>query len=138
MSMRIWFAGGLTLSLAALAACGDSSDAGSAASTTTGATGSSGNTTGTGGAGGAGGDSTSSGGGTTVGACAGVYATCSNSQACVDYYMCDAACDAMDQTCRDACSAMHSEGAALYGAYLECLICVECPIDCDGPGSGCN
>jgi hypothetical protein len=31
----------------------------------------------------------------------------------------------------------HATGAGLYEAVLQCAVCVECPIDCDGPSAGC-
>jgi hypothetical protein len=48
---------------------------------------------------------------------------------------CIGACQ--DQACFDACAQDHQTGALLYNELTICAICDQCPIDCDGPGSGC-
>ncbi|MEO7331923.1 MAG: hypothetical protein ABI193_25325 [Minicystis sp.] len=44
---------------------------------------------------------------------------------------------ASDAACQMACAQNHQQGAALYQELVICAICDACPIDCDGPGSGC-
>jgi len=50
---------------------------------------------------------------------------------------CIDACAQGDQACFDQCVTDHQTGAGLYNDLVVCAICQECPIDCDGPGSGC-
>lgn len=50
---------------------------------------------------------------------------------------CIGACAQGDQACLDTCVQTYATGAALYNELLICAVCDQCPIDCDGPGSGC-
>ncbi len=54
---------------------------------------------------------------------------------CMEYMSCIDPCE--DQACRDQCKVEHPEGFELYKAMVICVICEECPIDCDAVGSGC-
>jgi hypothetical protein len=75
------------------------------------------------------------------------YVGCIN--ACVDTAnACEMACGAGDQACVDqcgmdfdtcgmACQTQNPQGAMLYNDLVLCVICDTCPVDCDGPGSGC-
>jgi hypothetical protein len=72
-----------------------------------------------------------------AGNCSGQIATCQGDMDCVAFAQCIGMCAQGDQACFDACSKAHMGGASLYNDLLVCVICQECPVDCDGPGSGC-
>jgi hypothetical protein len=69
------------------------------------------------------------------GDCADELATCQGDQECIDFVTCIDPC--ADQACFDACVTMYPNGATLYNDLVFCAICEQCPISCDGPGSGC-
>jgi hypothetical protein len=37
----------------------------------------------------------------------------------------------------DACVMQYPDGPTLYNDLLFCVVCEECSLACDGPGSGC-
>ena len=159
--MKSWAFAAMFICVGALAACDDDGtggsggagggDGGAGGSTTTNpmtttTTTASGNTGGGGGGGGSDvfdtgnpadcGDQTSGCIGCALnGNCSDELATCMGNQDCQDFAVCFQGC--ADQACADQCIMDHPEGAGLYNEILNCVVCVECPIACDGPGSGC-
>jgi len=70
-----------------------------------------------------------------MGDCADEADLCAADQECVDFITCIDPC--LDQACFDACSAMYPTGFTLYNDLVFCAVCEQCPVSCDGPGSGC-
>ena len=69
------------------------------------------------------------------GPCFNELSKCQDTQECIEFAMCIDGCS--DPGCADMCAAQFPEGASLYNDVLFCVICEQCPSDCDGPGSGC-
>jgi hypothetical protein len=69
------------------------------------------------------------------GACADEYSACLASNPCLSFVQCIGPC--ADQACVGACAQQFPQGAQVYDTLLDCVICGECPVDCDGPGAGC-
>jgi len=73
--------------------------------------------------------------------CAFAGACSDETDACLADADCVALVDCLDpcttQACDTACFNAHPSGAAIYDTLAVCVICDECPITCDGPGSGC-
>ncbi len=69
--------------------------------------------------------------------CADELMACQNDPSgdCIAFVQCLDQCS--NQACADQCAADHPSGATLYNDLVFCVICDECPMDCDGPGSGC-
>jgi hypothetical protein len=70
------------------------------------------------------------------GPCASQQAICQNDPECVDYYNCLMACGP-DPNCVATCGLLYPVGETEYFDYADCVICVACYNDCDGPGAGC-
>ena len=70
-----------------------------------------------------------------AGACADELAACQSEPQCVSFVICVEACS--DQQCFDECSSQTPQGVELYSPVRFCVICDQCPSDCDGPGLGC-
>jgi hypothetical protein len=62
------------------------------------------------------------------GECGGQRLACQNDDECIDYVFCIVEC--IDDPCEDDCAAQEPEGAALYGALVECVACDACASDC--------
>ena len=69
--------------------------------------------------------------------CEAVLNTCNNSQQCIDYYNCITACAQGDQACYTNCQTTYPTGANQFNAFALCVVCQQCPINCDAAGSGC-
>jgi hypothetical protein len=67
------------------------------------------------------------------GACRSARQACVDSAECMTYNDCLFGC--MDQACIDACAITYPQGAALYHAYVDCIVCQSCLRDCAGAGS---
>lgn len=72
-----------------------------------------------------------------AGECADEYAACTGDQDCVALNMCFGMCGQGDTQCLQSCAQQHPTGYQLYNQVATCAICTVCPVDCDGPGSGC-
>lgn len=75
----------------------------------------------------------------TKGACKQENDACYQSADCMAYVDCLVACPdgAGYSACAAQCKSDHPQGAALHEPFLTCLLCVECPMDCDGASLGC-
>lgn len=63
------------------------------------------------------------------GKCAIPLSDCQGSETCVGMASCMDPCG-FDQACIDDCAAQFPEGALLYDALVNCVLCEQCPIDC--------
>jgi hypothetical protein len=80
-----------------------------------------------------------------AGACLSQVQACGMEPDCCDANPCSAnsfvgcigKCAQGDMACQMACGQAHPTGASLYNDLAVCVICDTCPMDCDGPGSGC-
>ena len=68
------------------------------------------------------------------GECGGQRRACQDSNECINYVLCIGECT--DDPCEDNCAAQAPEGAALYGALVECVVCDACASDCAAEFSG--
>jgi hypothetical protein len=41
------------------------------------------------------------------------------------------------QQCADQCFTQYQQALPMYDQLYVCVVCDECPGDCDGPSSGC-
>ncbi len=64
-------------------------------------------------------------------ACAAYLTACQKSSACVGLDQCILLCGA-DASCIQDCKVANAAGIQLYEASLQCLVCVQCPVDCAG------
>jgi hypothetical protein len=71
------------------------------------------------------------------GPCADPLNTCLATDACIAYSDCASSCSPGDQACLDSCEAQFPEGASLYNALIECVICWQCAASCAGQDWGC-
>jgi hypothetical protein len=62
--------------------------------------------------------------------------TCQGNTDCSALANCLAACSTTE--CADQCMAAHPEGANLYMDVSMCIVCDECPVDCNGVGASCG
>ena len=63
---------------------------------------------------------------------------CNTSEDCQAYGRCLDACVQGDDECFAACADQYPTGNSAYQTLLTCVICQECPVACDGPGTGCT
>lgn len=70
-----------------------------------------------------------------AGLCAGALDECLNSQSCLDFSDCINNCGG-DPSCGPACAMQVPQGAILYGALIDCVVCFACTVDCDGMDFG--
>jgi hypothetical protein len=72
-----------------------------------------------------------------IGPCAEVWDKCQSFPPCSDLLQCFDSCNG-DQACYDKCYASFPpEAQQIYYQLAICAVCQSCPVDCDGPGSGC-
>jgi hypothetical protein len=72
-----------------------------------------------------------------LGPCVDELNQCHMSEDCLQYGQCIKACGEGDDECTIACDNQFPEGSSAYASLLHCVICEQCPVSCDGPGSGC-
>lgn len=72
-----------------------------------------------------------------AGNCAQAYTDCTDTSECIDYVNCVSNCPNPDAMCQQACQMQYPMGESLYTALVVCVICVECPNDCQAANSGC-
>jgi hypothetical protein len=72
------------------------------------------------------------------GKCESALNNCVNNQQCLDYYDCAQNCNG-DQVCLQNCVNANPTGANLFNAFASCVVCDQCPLNCDAASSpGCN
>ncbi len=65
--------------------------------------------------------------------CANELQACGNNAECLSVADCIEAC--ADEACVEQCGNAYAGGVEDYAMVTACLICVACPIDCDGANS---
>jgi hypothetical protein len=68
-------------------------------------------------------------------ACKAELDACNADSDCVDFVSCLNDCSI--DWCVDGCVQDYPNGSDLYMPYASCVICDQCPVDCDAVGSGC-
>ncbi len=56
---------------------------------------------------------------------------CFNDIECTDYIACFQACADGDTACLNSCDAIYPSGLDLFNVYASCVICKDCPVNCD-------
>jgi len=69
------------------------------------------------------------------GTCQGALDGCFNDNACALLVQCLSTCQ--NQQCADQCFTQYQQGLPSYDQLFGCVVCGECPSDCDGPAQGC-
>ncbi|HRI64129.1 MAG TPA: hypothetical protein PK156_07820 [Polyangium sp.] len=69
------------------------------------------------------------------GLCVSKYDTCLGNAACYAYGMCVAMCMDGDAACKSLCESDNPTGVPIYDAYVTCVVCQDCYVQCDGAGS---
>ncbi|MFO0761414.1 MAG: hypothetical protein U0359_33355 [Byssovorax sp.] len=68
------------------------------------------------------------------GACFNETSACFNDPDCSGLVDCLQTCQ--DDACANACAESRPAGVDLYMNLITCVLCVACPVDCQGPSSG--
>jgi len=71
----------------------------------------------------------------TSGGCQNELNACDSDAECMALIACYETC--VDEACILMCNAMYPNGVLLYEVLTECVLCDECPLDCDGASVGC-
>lgn len=66
------------------------------------------------------------------GECTAQLNTCAADIDCILFAQCTDPCP--DQTCIDDCTTLHPQGATLFGALADCVVCSACYYDCANAG----
>ena len=73
-----------------------------------------------------------------VGSCSGELNACNMSLECRQYGQCIEACAQGDDACVSDCASRFPVGSSKYKALLDCVVCKQCLVQCDGVGAGCG
>lgn len=73
-----------------------------------------------------------------TGKCVSQYADCAASTDCMDFVSCAANCADGDTLCFSDCQSFYPSGASIFDTYVECVVCTDCYVNCDGATAACN